>query len=42
MYYRNAKAAVVVFDVTNQETFRKAKEWVEEFEKITLKQNEQD
>lgn len=29
LYYRNAKAAIVVFDVTDHKTFRKAKGWVE-------------
>ena len=30
MYYRAAPAAVVVYDVTNAASFRRAKEWVEE------------
>ena len=28
MYYRNAKAAILVFDVTNAATFEKIKEWL--------------
>ncbi|KAI7907994.1 ras family-domain-containing protein [Cokeromyces recurvatus] len=28
MYYRNALAAMVVFDVTNYNTYEKAKEWI--------------
>ena len=27
MYYRNANAAVVVFDVTNKTSFEKARRW---------------
>ncbi|AJT18182.1 AHL_G0046210.mRNA.1.CDS.1 [Saccharomyces cerevisiae] len=30
MYYRNAQAALVVFDVTNEGSFYKAQNWVEE------------
>mmetsp|Transcript_65733 Transcript_65733/g.76439 ORF Transcript_65733/g.76439 Transcript_65733/m.76439 type:complete len:208 (+) Transcript_65733:33-656(+) len=30
MYYKGAKAAVVVYDITSYETFRRAKEWIEE------------
>ncbi|CAI4050010.1 Rab family GTPase YPT53 SKDI_14G2310 [Saccharomyces kudriavzevii IFO 1802] len=30
MYYRNAQAALVVFDITNEQSFRKAQDWVEE------------
>ena len=33
LYYRNAKAAVVVFDITDDRTFRKAKGWVDELKK---------
>jgi len=41
MYYRGAAAAVLVYDVTSPETFKKVKEWVKElrtnvFEEITL------
>eukprot|EP01103_Thecamoeba_quadrilineata_P011492 TRINITY_DN2759_c0_g1_i1.p1 TRINITY_DN2759_c0_g1~~TRINITY_DN2759_c0_g1_i1.p1 ORF type:complete len:207 (+),score=29.87 TRINITY_DN2759_c0_g1_i1:66-686(+) len=28
MYYRNAHAALIVYDVTHEETFERAKEWV--------------
>lgn len=30
MYYRNAKAAVVVYDITDWASFERAKRWVEE------------
>ena len=30
LYYKNAKAAIVVFDVTNEASFEKAKKWVNE------------
>ncbi|EJS41973.1 ypt53p [Saccharomyces arboricola H-6] len=30
MYYRNAQAAVVVFDITNEHSFHKAEDWVKE------------
>eukprot|EP01103_Thecamoeba_quadrilineata_P003308 TRINITY_DN1309_c0_g1_i2.p1 TRINITY_DN1309_c0_g1~~TRINITY_DN1309_c0_g1_i2.p1 ORF type:complete len:157 (+),score=20.88 TRINITY_DN1309_c0_g1_i2:16-486(+) len=30
MYYRSAHAAVIVYDVTNPDTFEKAKDWVKE------------
>ena len=33
LYYRNAKAAVVVFDVTDEKSFRKARAWVDELKK---------
>ena len=33
LYYRKAKAAVVVFDVTDDRTFRKAKGWLDELKK---------
>lgn len=29
MYYRNAKAAILVFDLTNEATFEKIKEWLQ-------------
>ena len=28
MYYRNAKAAILVFDVTKEQSFLKVKEWL--------------
>eukprot|EP01155_Anaeramoeba_flamelloides_P047703 Anaeramoba_flamelloidesc40578_g1_i1.p1 GENE.c40578_g1_i1~~c40578_g1_i1.p1 ORF type:complete len:131 (-),score=32.30 c40578_g1_i1:108-500(-) len=34
MYFRGAKGVIIVFDVTNQASFRKAKKW---FEEILLK-----
>lgn len=33
MYYRGSQAAVVVYDITNQDTFARAKTWVRELEK---------
>lgn len=30
MYYRNAAAAIVVYDITNAESFEKARRWVDE------------
>jgi len=30
MYYRNARCALVVYDITNNNSFKKAKDWVEE------------
>ena len=35
MYYRNAMAAIVVFDVTNQESFDAVKGWVDEIRENT-------
>ncbi|XP_035653113.1 ras-related protein Rab-5B-like [Oncorhynchus keta] len=33
MYYRGAQAAIVVYDITNTETFVRAKAWVSELQK---------
>ena len=33
MYYRGAQAAIVVYDITNQESFTKAKSWVRELQR---------
>jgi len=33
MYYRGAQAAIVVYDVTNPETFARAKTWVKELQR---------
>ena len=33
MYYRGAQAAIVVYDITNQESFAKAKSWVKELQR---------
>lgn len=33
MYYRGAQAAIVVYDITNQDTFGRAKTWVKELQK---------
>ncbi|VDO91139.1 unnamed protein product [Schistosoma curassoni] len=32
MYYRGAQAAVVVYDITNQNSFERAKSWVNELQ----------
>jgi len=32
MYYRGAQAAIVVFDITNRNSFEKAQEWVKELQ----------
>lgn len=33
MYYRGAQAAIVVYDITNAETFNRAKVWVKELQR---------
>lgn len=33
MYYRGAQAAIVVYDVTNPDTFARAKTWVKELQR---------
>ncbi|MCL4131219.1 UNVERIFIED_CONTAM: hypothetical protein GTU68_007818, partial [Idotea baltica] len=33
MYYRGAQAAIVVYDITNQDTFDRAKIWVKELQR---------
>ena len=33
LYYRGASAATVVYDITNAESFQKAKHWVSELQK---------
>lgn len=33
MYYRGAQAAVVVYDITNQDTFARAKTWIKELQR---------
>ncbi|KAI6203556.1 putative Ras-related protein Rab-5B [Aphelenchoides besseyi] len=33
MYYRGAQAAIIVYDITNQESFAKAKNWVKELQR---------
>ncbi|NWR32587.1 RAB17 protein, partial [Tachuris rubrigastra] len=33
LYYRNAQAALLVYDIANKETLKKAKLWLEELEK---------
>nr|GMD07969.1 ras-related protein RABF2a [Ipomoea batatas] len=32
MYYRGAAAAIIVYDITNQESFERAKKWVQELQ----------
>ena len=33
MYYRGAQAAIVVYDISNKETFQKAQTWVKELQR---------
>ena len=33
MYYRGAQAAIVVYDITNKETFQKAQTWIKELQR---------
>uniref|UniRef100_A0A8C4R2I7 small monomeric GTPase n=1 Tax=Eptatretus burgeri TaxID=7764 RepID=A0A8C4R2I7_EPTBU len=33
MYYRGAQAAIVVYDITNQDSFTRAKNWVKELQR---------
>jgi small GTP-binding protein len=33
MYYRGAQAAIVVYDITNAESFERAKNWVKELQR---------
>jgi small GTP-binding protein len=33
MYYRGAQAAIVVYDITNADTFERAKNWVKELQR---------
>ncbi|KAM9434766.1 RAB5A, member RAS oncogene family, a [Clarias gariepinus] len=33
MYYRGAQAAIVVYDITNEESFTRAKNWVKELQR---------
>merc|ERR1712195_323291 len=37
MYYRGAAAAVVVYDITNADSFQRAKSWVKELQKHLLR-----
>eukprot|EP01105_Mastigella_eilhardi_P022562 TRINITY_DN5563_c0_g1_i1.p1 TRINITY_DN5563_c0_g1~~TRINITY_DN5563_c0_g1_i1.p1 ORF type:complete len:221 (-),score=70.50 TRINITY_DN5563_c0_g1_i1:69-704(-) len=34
MYYRGAQSAIVVYDITNMESFEKAKSWVQELQRM--------
>lgn len=34
MYYRNASAAIVVYDITNQATFEVLRDWIRELQKL--------
>ena len=36
MYYRGAQAAIVVYDITNADTFTRAKNWVKELQRQVL------
>lgn len=35
MYYRNTHAAIVVYDITNSESFNQAKRWVKELHRFS-------
>jgi Ras-related protein Rab-5C len=30
MYYKGSKAAIVVYDITNYESYKKAQQWIKE------------
>ena len=34
MYYRDAMAAIVVYDITNRESFENAKKWIRELQQV--------
>jgi len=36
MYYRGAQAAIVVYDITNADTFERAKQWVKELQRQVM------
>lgn len=33
MYYRGAHAAIIVYDITNMDSFHRAKEWIKELQR---------
>merc|ERR1711904_716504 len=33
MYYRGAAAAIIVYDITNRDTFQRGKQWVKELQR---------
>jgi len=37
MYYRGAQAAIIVYDITNRDTFERAKSWVKELDRQARK-----
>lgn len=37
MYYRGAQAAIIVYDITNRDTFERAKTWVKELDRQARK-----
>lgn len=37
MYYRGAQAAIVVYDIQNQDSFQRAKTWVKELQRQVRK-----
>ena len=39
MYYRGAKAAIIVYDITSTNSFSRAKEWVQELRQQVINQN---
>lgn len=36
MYYRGAQAAIVVYDIQNQDSFQRAKTWVKELQRQVI------
>lgn len=36
MYYRNANAALLIFDITNHNTFNEMKGWIQELNRFVL------
>ena len=39
MYFKDIQAALVVYDITDHRTFKKAKTWVEELDQVGNRDN---
>ena len=39
MYFKDIQAALVVYDITDHRTFKKAKTWVEELDEVSNRDN---